>query len=82
MSEIENRPYAFSQHRVFKTLDKGELDTIVELNGAKHRPKEMATQLTFKLVKGLFDCERRSVWQLENQFQACLSFHQGKQTLP
>jgi len=67
---------------MFNALDKRELDTIVERNGAKHRPKEMATQLTFKLVKGLFDCERRSVWQLENQFQACLSFHQGKQTLP
>jgi hypothetical protein len=38
---------------VLKLLHKGEFDTIVQGNGAEHRPKELTAQLPFKLVKGV-----------------------------
>jgi len=78
MSEIQIRPCEFGQHRAFKVVDKGEFDTIVQGNGTKHRPKKLAAQLPFKLVKGLPNRNRGLIWKFKYHFKPGLSFHQGK----
>jgi len=63
---------------MLKLLNKGEFNTIVQGNGAKHRPKELATQLPFKLVKGLSNRNRGPIWKSKYHFKPSLSFYQRK----
>jgi len=54
---------------VLKTANKRELDTIVEGNGTKHRPKASTAKPPFKPIKGARNFGCGSVGQIDNYFQ-------------